>query len=111
MRLIEKKMNAAIANGKDWTSGNTSVHHNEEEQVAIVRLYGIKIAEIGQGYIKIWDGGKQSSTTKSRINAIFAGNGIPGESVFQRSYEWFARVAEGNGDFKIVPFTSGMKFS
>ena len=56
MRKIEAQMNAAIAQGRDWQSGNTSVHFNDEEQVAIVRLHGNKIAEI-QG----WNGSSGSA--------------------------------------------------
>lgn len=108
MRVIEQKMNQAIANGKDWRSGNTAVQMNGE--VANVYLYGHKIAEIGEGYIQIWDGGHQTTTTKSRLNAIFAANGIPGEGVFQKAYTWFVRVSQGK-EFVTVPFFNGIRLN
>jgi len=106
MRKIEAQMNAAIAQGRDWQSGNTSVHFNDEEQVAIVRLYGSKIAEIGEGFITLFDGGFQSNTTKSRLNAILSENGIPGERVFAKAFDWFVQQEGGP-----VPFFSGMRLN
>ena len=82
MRKIEAQMNAAIAQGRDWQSANTSVHFNDEEGVAIVRLHGNKIAEIGEGFITLFDGGWQTTTTKSRLNATtwaWYGNGWKSE--------------------------------
>ena len=106
MRKIESQMNAAIAKGIDWKSGNTSVHFNEEEQVAIVRLHGNKIAEVGEGFITLFDGGWQSTTTKSRINAILEENGLPGERVFAKAYKWFVQQEGGP-----IPFFSGMRLA
>jgi hypothetical protein len=52
--------------------------------VAIVTLHGNKIAEVGDGFVTLFDGGWQSNTTKSRLNAILSVHGIKGEGVFQR---------------------------
>ncbi len=90
MRKIEKQMNDAIANNKDWQSDNTSVHYNEENGVSVVRLHGNKIAEVGDNYLQIFDGGWQSVTTKSRLNALinrFCDSLTDG--VFQKDYQWF----------------------
>jgi len=106
MRKIEAQMNAAIAQGRDWQSGNTSVHFNDEEQVAIVRLHGNKIAEIGEGFITLFDGGWQTTTTKSRLNAILSENGLPGERVFAKAFDWFVQQEGGP-----VPFFSGMRLN
>ena len=106
MRKIESQMNAAIAEGRDWSKDNTSVHWNAEEGVALVRLYGNKIAEIGEGFIRLFDGGYQSNTTKSRLNAILVGNGIPGEYVFQKAFNWFVQQEGG-----AIPFFSGMRLN
>ena len=106
MRKIETQMNAAIAKGIDWKSGNTSVHFNSEEGVAIVRLHGNKIAEIGEGFITLFDGGWQSVTTKSRLNAILSENGLPGERVFAKSFDWFVQQEGGP-----IPFFSGMRLA
>ena len=70
MRKIETLMNEAVANNKCWQSANTSVHYNEENGVSIVRLHGNKIAEVGDDFLQIFDGGWQSNTTKSRLNAM-----------------------------------------
>ena len=108
-RKIENQMNAAISKGINWKSGNTEVQ--TISGVATVYLYGHRIAEIGEGYIQIWDGGRQSNTTKSRINAIFEGNGIPGEGVFQKAYKWFVTVSQGKDDFATVDFVNGMRIN
>ena len=103
MRKIESQMNAAINAGRNWSSANTSTHFNEEENVMIVRLHGNKIAEVGDDFMTIFDGGWQSVTTKSRLNALFSEFCEAGEGVFQKAYQWFVTV---NGE--TVPFESGM---
>jgi len=106
MRKIETEMNAAIAEGRDWSKANTSVHWNSEEGVALVRLHGNKIAEIGEGFITLFDGGWQSNTTKSRLNAILDANGIPGEYVFQKAFNWYVQQEGGP-----IHFFSGMRLN
>ena len=103
MRKIESEMTSAISRRADWQKANTSVHYNAEEGVSIVRLHGNKIAEIGDDFLTIFDGGWQSNTTKSRLNAIFSDFCNPGEGVFQKAWQWFVTV---NGE--TVPFESGM---
>ena len=92
MRKIEQQMNDAVANNKSWQSANTSVHYNEENGVSVVRLHGNKIAEIGDDYLQIFDGGWQSVTTKSRLNALIDRfcNAVT-DGVFQKDYCWFIR--------------------
>ena len=103
MRKIESEMTSAISRRVDWKKANTSVHYNAEEGVSIVRLHGNKIAEIGDDFMTIFDGGWQSVTTKSRLNAIFSDFCNPGEGVFQKAWQWFVTV---NGE--TIPFESGM---
>ena len=92
MRKIETQMNAALANSKNWQSGNTSVHFNEENNTSVVRLHGNKIAVLGEDFLEIFDGGWQTTTTKSRLNAIINRfcNGVT-DGVFQKDYCWFIR--------------------
>ena len=92
MRKIEQQMNDAVANNKNWQSGNTTVHFNEENGESIVRLHGNKIAVIGDDFLQIFDGGYQSKTTKSRLNALIDRfcNGVT-DGVFQKDYQWFIR--------------------
>ena len=68
MRKIETQMNAAIKGNANWSNANTSVI--TEDGVSEVRLHGNKIAEVGDDFVRIFDGGFQSNTTKSRLNAI-----------------------------------------
>ena len=102
MRKIEALMNKAIENGTNWSSDNTTVQTVDD--VAHVYLHGNLISKIGEGFIELFDGGYQSKTTKSRLNAILSENGLPGEYVFQRNYQWFVNY---NGSS--IPFFSGMR--
>ena len=108
MRKIERLMNDAISESKDWRSANTRVE--TEDGVSIVFLHNNKIAEIGEGFIKLFDGGWQSNTTKSRLNAILSEHGIAGEGVFQKNFEWFIRLWNGS-EFVTTEFRSGMRLA
>ena len=101
MRKIEQQMNDAIANNKTWQSANTSVHYCEENGESIVRLHGNKIAVIGDDFLQIFDGGWQTTTTKSRLNALIDRfcNGVT-DGVFQKNYEWFIRDNNVTVDFE-----------
>lgn len=101
MRTIERKMNQAIAGYKNWREDNTKVV--VEDEATIVYLHNNKIAELGDNFITLYDGGFQSNTTKSRLNAILAENGKGDERVFQKDYQWFISY-----DGKIEPFVNGM---
>ena len=104
MRKIERQMNAAITDGKDWKLANTEVITCSN--VSDVFLHGNLIARIGETWIELFDGGWQSNTTKSRLNAILSEHGIPGESVFQKNFQWFVSQ-EGSA----IPFFSGMRLA
>jgi hypothetical protein len=109
MRKIESQMNVAIANRSDWQSANTRVEFEQGNSVSRVYLHGNKIAEIGDNFVRLYDGGWQSNTTKSRLNAILAQNGFGSERVFQKDHVWFVSITEPfKVDPKIVPFASGM---
>jgi len=110
MRKIEQQMNNAISNNQNWQSGNTSVHFNEEENLSIVRLHGNKIAEVGDTFIRLFDGGWQTNTTKSRLNAILSEHGDDGDRVFQKAYDWFVSMNTAQG-ITTVPFFSSMKLA
>jgi len=101
MRKIERQMNAAIRLSKNWSNSNTTVHFNEEDETSNVYLYGNLIAVIGDTFIQLFDGGYQSNTTKSRLNAILAENGNGNDCVFQKNFHWFFRSTD-------TPFFSGM---
>ena len=108
MRKIESLMNDAISNNANWQSGNTSVSFNEEENVSVVRLHGNKIAEVGDNFIRLFDGGWQTNTTKSRLNAILEAHGDDGDRVFQKNFDWFVNINTRQG-ITTVPFFSSMR--
>ena len=64
MRKIEREMCAAIKNNKNWKSGNTSVHFNEEYGTTTVYLHDNLIAIVSDNDVEIFDGGWQTNTTK-----------------------------------------------
>jgi hypothetical protein len=99
-RIIEQKMNQAISNGQNFSGGNTTVI--TEDGVIKVLLHGNLIAKIGGNFIQIFDGGWQSKTTKSRLNAILQSRGW---GIFQENFEWFVYL---NIDGLNMPFESGM---
>ena len=109
MRKIEVQMNNAISNKVNWKNANTEVLYING--VSYVYLHRNKIAEVGDSFIRLFDGGWQSNTTKSRLNAILQEHGLPGESVYQKAYTWFAKLHTGNGTFSVVPFFSGMRLA
>ena len=91
----------AVQSSKDWKSANTSVHFNEENNTSVVRLHGNKIAEVGDDFLTIFDGGYQSVTTKSRLNALINEfcNGVT-DGVFQKNFQWFIRDNNETVDFE-----------
>ena len=101
MRKIEAQMIAAINNNKDWQSANTSVHFNEENDVSVVRLHGNKIAEVGDDFVTIFDGGWQTNTTKSRLNVIINEfcNAMT-DGVFQKDFQWYIKDNNVIRDFE-----------
>ena len=100
MRKIETQMNQAVANNKSWQSGNTSVSFNEETGESIVRLHGNKIAVIGDDFLQIFDGGWQTNTTKSRLNALIERfcNAVT-DGVFQKDFQWYISDNNVTRDF------------
>ena len=111
MRLIEEQMIDAIRQGRDWRKDNTKVvqFYNDKDYpvVTSVFLHGNKIAEIDATTVEIYDGGWQSNTTKSRLNAIINGlcDGFT-QSVYQHKFEWFI-----TDDKFIKQFENGYTFA
>ena len=115
MRKIEQQMIAAVQNNINWSSANTTVHFNEETGESIVRLHGNKIAVVSDTDMTIFDGGYQSKTTKSRLNALCDAFCISGEKVFQKDFSWYVRKCVGamNGQsvYKTEEFNNGYVFA
>lgn len=115
MRKIETQMIKAIHANKNWQSANTSVHYNPETNESVIRLYGNKIAVVDDDSMTIFDGGYQSTTTKSRLNALCDEFCIAGEGVFQKDFAWYVRLFTGaiNGKsvFITKEFSNGFIFA
>ena len=105
MRKIEVQMNNAISKSVDWKSANTEVINING--VSYVYLHRNKIAEVGDNFIRLYDGGWQSNTTKSRLNAILSEHGLKNEGVYQKAYKWFVRLSDNTS----IPFFSSMRLA
>ena len=102
MRKIETQMNQAIRSRKDFRSANTEVANfycSATDRVgSIVKLHGNKIAEVYANSIVLFDGGWQTVTTKSRLNALLD-EFSTGTGVIQRNFEWFLTYKNLKEDF------------
>ena len=95
-------MNSAIWSKTNWTGSNTTVITEDNESK--VMLHGNHIATYNHTLkeLELFDGGWQSNTTKSRLNALcyeFA----TGFGVFQKNFNWF--ISDFSGTAK--PFFDG----
>lgn len=109
MRKIERQMNQAIIDSVNWKSTNTEVIFDSEDNVSRVYLFGNHIATVSEDSVQLFDGGYQSATTKSRLNAICDANAIAGEGVYQKDFKWYVRQYNNKTQsFETVPFYSGM---
>ena len=97
MRQIESQMYNAIRTKSDFCKANTMVRI--EDGYAFVYLHGNHIATIADdGALTLFDGGWQSNTTKSRLNAL-CDEFARGCGVFQKNWEWFVSTRSGTVDF------------
>ena len=95
-------MNTAIRNRVNWSGGNTTVMIDPENaDQATVYLHGNRIAQVCSEFVAIFDGGWQTVTTKSRLNALLD-EFRPHVGVVQKNFDWFI-VAHN----KYFPFISG----
>ena len=84
----------AVSDSKDWKNANTEVV-TSQDGLSTVYLHGNKIAEVGDDFLTIFDGGYQSVTTKSHLNALIKEfcNAVT-DGVFQKNYQCF--VSDNN---------------
>ena len=115
MRKIESQMIAAVQGNTNWTSGNTCVTIDAETNTSSVYLHGNLIATVTDNDMTIYDGGYQSATTKSRLNALCDAFCITGEGVFQSDWTWYVRkfvgAINGQSMFETEEFVSGYVFA
>ena len=114
MRKIEENMIHAIVKNKNWSSGNTTVRTDDNNESRVF-LHGNHIATVTEDDIILFDGGWQSNTTKSRINALCDAFCISGEGVFQKNFQWYVRkfvgCINGKNIFKTEDFDNGYIFA
>ena len=111
MRKIEQQMIDAIKDKNTLCKDNTSVTYNYQTDSSAVYLHGNHIATVGVNYVEIFDGGWQSVTTKSRLNAIISELcGGVNKGVYQNKFEWFIRDDE-DYDAHRVEFENGYTFA
>ena len=110
MRKIEQDMNTAIRYRRNMAKQNTSVRcFKNRDGITTemdVFLHGNHIASLDTATHKltIKDGGWQSVTTKSRLNALLD-EFVPSMGIFQKNWEWFVSDRLTG---QVVPFISGM---
>ena len=96
-------MNTAIRYRRNWAGSNTMVRVSKE--VVEVFLHGNHIASVdtATNQLQIFDGGWQTVTTKSRLNAL-CDEFADGARVIQKNWTWLLSDL-GN---TVTPFISGM---
>ena len=97
-------MNKAMRHFLPFSSGNTTVVQNDRDMD--VFLHGNHIATLCKISmdLRIFDGGWQSNTTKSRLNALLDEFG-GGDRVIQKDFTWYL---VSNLDNSRRAFFSGM---
>ena len=108
MRKIEMEMNSAIRYRRNFSKANTSVRCFKTNGITTdvdVFLHGNHIASLdtATNQLTIKDGGWQSVTTKSRLNALLD-EFAPSRGIFQKNWQWFVSDSFGMAE----PFISGM---
>ena len=103
MRKIERQINSAVRNRSNFSSSNTMVQ--SDETGSMIYLHGNHIATVKDNSILLFDGGWQSNTTKSRLNALLDEFSY-GMRVFQKQFEWFVSYKNVKEDF-----VSGMELA
>ena len=106
MRKIEIEMNNAVRNKIAWSKNNTLTTFSSDLKECFIYLHGNHIATYNYTLkeLELYDGGWQSNTTKSRLNAL-CDEFATGFSVFQKNWDWFV------SDFQsktIKPFCDGI---
>ena len=119
MRLIEHQMCRAVQHRINWRKDNTEVMYSPSREVSCVYLHGNLIATIDKYQVEVYDGGWQTNTTKSRLNALINElcDGY-NQGVYQHKFEWFIqddnegmqRSHAAGYIHKDIPFENGYTF-
>lgn len=108
MRKIERQLiNAINTPGKHLRSGNTQVRWSDDQAFVEVLLHGHIIASINfkTCALVISACGWETSTTKSRLNAILS-DLVPGARIFAKSFEWFLTYNDKTVAFSEIECTA-----
>ena len=106
MRKIEIEMNNDVRNKIAWSKSNTVTTFDNTIENCFVYLHGNHIATYNydKKELSLYDGGWQSNTTKSRLNAL-CNELATGFSVFQKNWEWFV---SSNNQKNVIDFFNGV---
>ena len=90
MRQIEREMNNAVRNKIAWSKSNSCTTFDSTIENCFVYLHGNHIATYNYAdkELTLFDGGWQTVTTKSRLNAL-CNEFATGFGVFQKNWDWF----------------------
>ena len=99
-------MNNAVRNKIAWSKNNTCTTFDSTIENFFVYLHGNHIATYNYAdkELTLFDGGWQSNTTKSRLNAL-CDEFATGFSVFQKNWDWF--VSDFNQK-NVIDFFNGV---
>ena len=113
MRKIEALMNDAISASTDMKLGNTKVITIVD--TSFVYLHDNLIAMVTDDAVEVYDGGWQTTTTKSRLNAILKEHAIQGECIVQKNFKWYIHKFVGQAGstpvFNEQEFVNGFIFA
>jgi hypothetical protein len=113
MRKIEALMNDAISASTDMKLGNTKVITIVD--TSFVYLHDNLIAMVTDDAVEVYDGGWQTTTTKSRLNAILKVHAIKGECIVQKNFKWYIHKFVGQAGstpvFNEQEFVNGFIFA
>lgn len=90
MRKIERQMIQAVNTpGQDLTTANTKVRWSDDQAFVEVLLHNNLIASINwtTNTMAVSDAGWQTTTTKSRLNALL-GDLANGSRIYAKSFVW-----------------------
>ena len=106
MRKIEIEMNNAVRNKIAWSKGNSCTTFSSDLKECFIYLHGNHIATYNYDLkeLSLYDGGWQSNTTKSRLNALLF-EFATGFSIFQKNWNWYVSDFLGNTKDFVNGFT------
>jgi hypothetical protein len=94
---LVKNIIAAINCRQDWKQGNDSIHHNESDDISVVRHHGQIVCAVYHNDVKviIHNSVYRSKSTKERLNRILMR--FCGCQLYQKDGEWYI-VIPGEDD-------------